>query len=67
MCLHYIGMCCTGRFLHQRAGAAPRLVYTQGPELHLDLARLQQPVMILDVSTLQGRELHLDIFRLQYF
>jgi hypothetical protein len=44
--MHYRGSC--------------RLVYNQGPELHLDLVGQQEPVLILDVSTLQGRVLHLD-------
>jgi hypothetical protein len=62
--------------LHQGAGGAPglftteacaasRRVYTQGPELHLDLVGQQEPMLLLDVSTrtLQGRELHLHVFR----
>ncbi len=44
--MHYRGSC--------------RLVYNQGPKLHLDLAGQQEPVLILDVSTLQGCVLHLD-------
>jgi hypothetical protein len=42
------------------ACAASRHVYTQGPELHLDLVGQQEPVLILAVSTVQGRELHLE-------
>ncbi len=44
--MHYRGSC--------------RLVCNQGPELHLDLVGQQEPVLILNVSTLQGRVLHLD-------
>ncbi len=47
------------------ACAASRRVYTQGPELHLDLVVQQEPVRLLDVSRLQRRELLLDVFRLQ--
>ncbi len=36
------------------------LVYYQGPELHLDLVGQQEPLLLLDVSTLKRRELHLD-------
>jgi hypothetical protein len=32
------------------------------PELHLDLAGQQEPVQLLDMSTLQGHELHLDVY-----
>ncbi len=42
------------------ACAASGRVYTQGLELHLDLVGQQEPVLLLDVSTLQGRELHLE-------
>jgi hypothetical protein len=50
----------TGLIYTTEACAASRHVYTQGPELHLDLAGKQEPVLLLDVSTVQGRELHLE-------
>ncbi len=31
------------------------------PELHLDVFRLQEPVLLLDVPTKQGLELHLEL------
>ena len=33
----------------------------QGPELHLDVSGQQEPVLLLNVSTLQRPELHLDV------
>ncbi len=37
-----------------RAFASPGRVYTAGSELHLDLSVQQEPLLLLDVSTLQG-------------
>ncbi len=42
-----------GRVLTTFVCAAPGRVYTrQGPELHLDMSGQQEPVMLLDMSTL---------------
>ncbi len=51
-CLHYRGMCCTGRCLHSTPPWS---------ELHLDISTLKVPVLLLEVSTPQGSELHLDM------
>ncbi len=40
---------------------APGGVYTQGPELQLDVSALQRPVLLLEVSTPQELELHLNV------
>jgi hypothetical protein len=34
--------------------AAPGLVYTKGPELHLGVFRLQEPAVFLDLSDTTG-------------
>ncbi len=41
-CLHYRGLCCSWRSLQSTP---------QGPELHLDVSALQEPVLLLEVST----------------
>ncbi len=37
----------------------------QGPKLHMYLSGQQEPLQILEFSTLQGHKLHLDVFTLQ--
>jgi hypothetical protein len=38
---------------------------TQGPKLHLDMSRQQEPLLLLDLSALQENELHLNVPRQQ--
>jgi hypothetical protein len=45
-------MCCFYTLLH---------VCTQGPEMHLDVPGQQEPMLLLDKSTLQGPELRMDV------
>jgi hypothetical protein len=40
---------------------APHYIIQEEPLLHLDVSKLQRPVLILQVSTSQGPELHLDV------
>jgi hypothetical protein len=53
------------RVFTTEACAAPGGVYTQGPELQLDVSALQRYVLLLVMSTLQGPDLHLNVSVLQ--
>ncbi len=53
------------RVFTTEACAAPGGVYTQGPELQLDVSKLQRYVLLLVMSTPQGPELHLNVSVLQ--
>ncbi len=49
------------RVFTTEACAAPGGVYTQGPELQLDVSAQQRYVLLLVMSTSQGPELHLNM------
>jgi len=54
MCLHHRAGDAPGIVYTIEACAESRCIYTQGPELHLEMVGQQEPVLLLDVSTLQG-------------
>ncbi len=73
--LHYRSLCASWKCLqHYSTSAAPGCVRTTGafaasgcvyntiaPQLHLDVSGQQEPLLLLDVSTLQSHEKHLKV------
>jgi hypothetical protein len=65
MCPYYRGLSCTWTYLDCRNLCCTYTVdmsTQKWTELHLDVSRLQEPVLHLEVSTPQFHELHLDVY-----